>query len=495
MRKVILFLFLAGPLLSFDLTPDDPRYMLLEELRVRGLMCPLHPHSRPYRESNLAGYLLRKEDPFGRKLYNSIILPYIDRRKSSTFDLWLRPIADTVTTFYFGFGGGAHIGGLEFYVSPFFHFGDDSLYPRGKWIETIYGEYERGYFALKKGPIQAILGRERFSFGPSPRYNLLLSGRSFPMDGIYLAYEKGPIKYILYNAKLDDWVADSDFAWGKYRVKRGEVIKRYFSLHRLELFLFKRLLLTATDAIIYGGPDRSPELFYMNPFFLNWPYQLLRGTDDNPIVNIEARLYMGKFSAYGEFLIDDLQTSHSPVKEPNEVGFTLGLEAADPLFLKKTFFIGEYTRVYRWTYNQLLPWNKPLFLGDPMGHPLGSDFDQFYAEGIYHLNEIISVRAFFEHTRDGEGDMFEPWPDSLFPAENFLTGTVEKRTNAGMGFLVLLPEGYADFEIYNAGIKNRHHIAGNTENFVGFRLRMKAHASTERMEWFWNLFLSLTGWK
>jgi len=96
-----------------------------------------------------------------------------------------------------------------------------------------------------------------------------------------------------------------------------------------------------------------PSPVYLNPFIIWYFSQLVTipvestiGGDINCLWVIDLLYKYKNFKFYGEFLADDIQYVATPINEPAQIGWIVGIHREDSVF----HYTLEYTRVNAWTY-------------------------------------------------------------------------------------------------------------------------------------------------
>ncbi len=151
---------------------DSWQSELLEEVLVRRGYFVNTPGIRPFAENEVVV-------TDGSEPVDTILSPVTDH-------LWLSNILltskfDTVRvtrlkpTVHYNFFG------FNLHLQPEVKFGTDSLPPNRVFKNLFSADYERVFARYQNQHFHVFIGRERFSIGPSPRFNLLLSGYSVPL--------------------------------------------------------------------------------------------------------------------------------------------------------------------------------------------------------------------------------------------------------------------------------------------------------------------------
>ena len=341
-------------------------------------------------------------------------------------------------------------------LEPIAKFGETAVWPKEKFKGKFAADYERAFIRLANPIFSGIFGRERFALGPSSRYNLLLSGYSPPLDGGFLSYKSNKFKLSFIFSRLED-VKDETLNFVGDTVHTDTAIaSRFMSVRRIDFLPKDWINIGLSELVIFGGPSGFPSLYYLNPIALSYPYEYVnKSANHNIFWDIDFRLDFKNMALYGEFLMDDFQYGKDPQNEPNHIGFLAGVEIADPLKVKKTFLWVEYTRATRWLYNHFVPWQRHDYMGYPIGHPQGPDFDELFAKITYHLNAELDFYGKCSYTRHGAGRIDDIWPipesprkaGTYFPDDNFLLFPMDTYLDLRVGINFFKPIRLQDFKV------------------------------------------------
>jgi hypothetical protein len=247
--------------------------------------------------------------------------------------------------------------------------------------------------------------------------------------------------------------------------------KRYFSGHRMNLKFKSGIELGFSEVVVYGGPGRKLEPYYLNPLFLFYGEQFNHNIDDNPLWSFDFSItHFKNKEFYGELLIDDFQYDFKT--EPQQVGFLLGAKAADLFGFSRSYFTLEYTRINKWVYGQDKPWNLFTYRNVGMGSFLGPDVDDFFAELLYHYNKSFQFSFSYELKRKGEGKI-ELQPSPVPKTTSFPSGVVE-RTNSFSLKVVFQPDVHLFLEgrLGYADVKNQLNISGKNGRNLSCKMRL-----------------------
>ncbi len=338
----------------------------------------------------------------------------------------------------------------------------------GKKWRGLAGDVEQAFAYYHTDRANLTLGRFASFWGP--RQSLVLSSNK-ALDGIGYSLSWGRLCLSYRVARLDGLNPDVD------SVPQFE--NRFFAGHRLDVHFNRQLRLGLFESVIFGGPGRQIELYYLNPIIFFHGSQLNDGADDNTFVGLDFDYLPVKgVRLFGQLLIDDFQIEKKSQgdQEPNEYGILLGTHWVDTF--RNTDLKASYTRVTNRTYNQGNSRNRYLHEGELLSAALGNDYDQWSLAVVRWFGNNLNAGINFSYTRQGEGLVTDYWTTPWLNVtgefnEPFPTGTVEKTGRMGIcvkGFLGKFL--YADVEGGIDKIRNFENTAGMNKSlpYVNFKL-------------------------
>ncbi len=433
----------------------------LDEIQVRGYYKCSFPSVRPYDFDRKAGLL----DPFSKHLW----IPNF----SGNFRV------DTVRVFRLKPLLFCDISDFTFFMEPVLKFGQDSLPPNKYFMDLVASDYERAYIKFQNKNLLIFVGRERFSIGPSPIYNILLSGYSTPMDWFNFSVENRYLKFSFYLSRLEDKFT-KPLEYTGDTITRFINARRYLSIRRLDFSPAEWLNMSFTEAATFGGEHFSLNIYHFNPIILLHTYQHNWNQDANLFFHLDTRLFFHNFSIYGALLVDDYQLEKDPNNEPNHLGMKIGAEFADLLRFKRSFLIFEYTAITRYTYCHFVPYQRYEFRHTPIGAIYGNDYDNLFMKLVRHQTPKFDWYTIFSYLRKGESKITTIWPipeqprvpGTEFPSNNFLSGCVQHSYTIGGGVRFFLKHwAFGEFYLGYLYIKNFEHKNGNTKTSISFKLQ------------------------
>jgi hypothetical protein len=344
------------------------------------------------------------------------------------------------------------------------------------WRDGLTGDTKNAYALLQLGKADVLLGRDDLRWGASENSSLLLSGYAPALDQVGLRLQIGPVTASSFFANLDDMVLDAPVAESEGdTLAAGTRVKRHLSGHRIRWQVNRYFALGAMETIVYGGEDRGLEAEYMIPVSIYYAGQWNSSRNDNSLWGLTADLRpTPDVEVYGELLVDDFQIDDkSPAdQEPFEGGFLVGQRIYNPLGLDGGLLRVEWAKVEPFTYNQVLPWNRYLFKGQPLGFDLGSDAQALTVEFRHWVSEQVTWTLGFRKEERGATRITDAWPVPVtgptpatpFPEfDHVPTGTVEARSRFTTEFW-LHPRAGIDLRLGGGylSVENLDNVDGRT---------------------------------
>ncbi len=350
----------------------------------------------------------------------------------------------------------------------------DPNYTGKKW-RGLAGDVDQAFITYKLGKLEMIGGRFASFWGPR---NSLTLAPNQKLDGFGYTFRWGRLAVSYRLGGLDGLNPDEDTV--------SQYVNRYVAAHRVDVHLAKNLRLGAFETVVFGGPGRQIDLFYLNPLIFFHGTQLNEGTNDNTLVGLDFsyKPFVG-YNLYGQVLLDDIQFDNKTAsdQEPDQFGVILGLYAAD--LMRDLDVRVEYSIVTNWTFNQMHDRNRFTNDGTPIGGALGNDYDLLKLSVIRWWNYRLKSSLGLSLYRQGEGridaDWTSPWTaeGASDYAEPFPTGTVQKTTALSAGLNGFVTDfAFVDLTAGVQWVKNGGHIESDTESLPFLNLRLSAFFGT-----------------
>ncbi len=346
----------------------------------------------------------------------------------------------------------------------------------GKEFRNLYSYVEQAYLQYQNRWLQVKFGRDFLQLGPGRSGQLLLSDNSRPFDLYLVRLKSKYISFSFWGIQLDRRsIQDSTLQ------PYASVANRYLNGHRLAFNYRDRYLIAFSEQVLYGGPNSSWELGYLNPignyygYNANGPY-----TAANLFYTLDWDLYFPyRLNVYGELLIDDLQIDKQAAGdlEPNEIGLLTGFNWGNPFRWTGSLVNIEYVQVRNRTYNAPVhDWEKYLHRNEVIGYYLGNDFKLLNLNLETWWLPTLKTRLISRIVRKGEGTVRGEFNTDYLNYsveegyhEPFPWGIVEKHLQVGLE-VFFRPYRLANLSASLAWnrFNNYQHIEGQSKTEISF---------------------------
>lgn len=342
---------------------------------------------------------------------------------------------------------------------------DDPHYTGKKW-RGFAGDIDQAFVAYTAERITLIFGRFGQFWGP--RESLVFSPKQ-KLDGLGYTVRWGRLSLSYRLGALDGLNPD------EFDVTQFE--PRYVAAHRIDWHFGNTLRAGLFETVVFGGPGRQIDLFYLNPLIFYHGAQLNSNVNDNTMVGFDFDLQpRSGLLIYGQMLVDDIQLDNKTQgdQEPDQLGFLIGGYLAD--VLPQTDLQVEYERISNWTFNQMLARNRYLFNGHPIGDVRGNDYDLATVRVIHWWRDLLQSSLKMSYYRQGEGRIdapfTQPWTQVVGKySEPFPTGVVERTATVSLGLKGFLTDfAFVDFETGVDWVRNRGHQRADNPTLPFVRL-------------------------
>ncbi|MBN1480988.1 hypothetical protein EH223_00775 [candidate division KSB1 bacterium] len=273
--------------------------------------------------------------------------------------------------------------------------------------QQIYHDETVAYVLFSHKYLNVQFGKDSNVWGPGYRGQLFMS--DYPTS-----YDQFKLQIVLKRLKFTYLLGWLKHYTPKYF--KGDPTTKILAAHRLEFAPFRVIDIGLHSAVIYAS--RSFEPAYLNPvmFFRSAEHYL--GDQDNAAMGVDLEIKAIKNTKlYGELFLDDLTTSRlGSGFYGNKYGVTAGLYYVDVLGLANLDFRIEYTALRPYTYAHKDTATAYAHFITPLGHPIGPNAVNLYAQLQYRLSRRLLFNLNYEMTNFGENtddwnvgrDIFRP---------------------------------------------------------------------------------------
>lgn len=281
------------------------------------------------------------------------------------------------------------------------------------------------------------IGKQSIEWGSGISGKIILSNKppSFPL----IKFEFKPVdwlKFVYFHGWLHSALIDSQSVRTTLVKERDSYSQRekYIAAHIVSIYPSENLSFSLGESIIYSD---KLEFAYFIPvlFFRVVDHYIDRdssNTGDNAqlFFNAVYKNFDLKSKFYATVFIDELSiTNLLKGKNLSAVGLTAGVTFADPV-IKNSEFSFEYTRLNPFVYMNSN--DAQLFTSHnyQLGHWIGSNAHQFYAEYKQNLIRGLKLKIWGEHIRKGQRELPEQQYELPYP--HFLYGEKLSVTSIGL---------------------------------------------------------------
>lgn len=237
------------------------------------------------------------------------------------------------------------------------------------------------------------------SYSPDHIFNLEIGkGKHFFGDGsnsLFLSNNASSYPYFKIETKVWNIKYVNLYSWQR-NISEGPLNKnlwnnKFTATHYLSWNVSPQVNLGLFETIIWAGKDslnnRGFELNYMNPIIFYRPIEFAQGSADNAIIGFSMKyIASNSFSFYGQWALDEFlleQFFNNNGWWANKFGLQLGMNYFDAFYIDRLHLRSEFNLVRPFTYSHGNVTQNYAHLGQPLAHPLGSNFYNANLEMIY----------------------------------------------------------------------------------------------------------------
>jgi len=290
---------------------------------------------------------------------------------------------------------------------------------------SITGSWEWGKFTIGKNYMPV-------GYGQGGKIILSDKAPSFPQ----IRLDVNPKEWLSFNYAhiwLNSLVVDSTSLQSVPGTNRLEYQfkSKFLATHSLTLRPIKNLRFTVGESAVYSDKLRFE---YMIPIALfsgmsHYMGELVNNSISNSSIftQLSIRNIPRKTHIYASFFIDELRLNSidgDSTNSRNQTAYQLGMSVAD-FPIRNMSIVAEYSRIRPFAYIHFIPEQSYQNSGYNLGHWIGSNADQFFAQMKYRIKRGMEVNIVYQYIRKGSvGVASQQIADNkyLFP---FLWGEVK----------------------------------------------------------------------
>jgi hypothetical protein len=201
---------------------------------------------------------------------------------------------------------------------------------------------------------------------------------------------------------------------------------KYMAVHTLEWKINKKWSVSAHEMVVWQARDsasqRELDLHYLNPFLFYRPAEFSQGSADNVLLGGSWKYaHSDAFGIYGQVILDEFLVSEIRNRNGwwgNKFGMQFGMYVI-PKKVSGLSLFTEWSFVRPFTYthgSDIQAWEH---MGQPLAHPLGANFYEWYTSAKYSRDKwnysasIVWAAYGRDTNRNVGGNIFQsyvnPW--------------------------------------------------------------------------------------
>lgn len=211
---------------------------------------------------------------------------------------------------------------------------------------------------------------------------------------------------------------------------------KYVAVHTLEWRINKKWSVSAHEMVVWQVRDsasqRELDLHYLNPYLFYRPAEFAQGSADNVLLGASWKYkHSESFEIYGQVILDEFLLSEIRSRNGwwgNKFGMQFGM-AITPKKVEGLSLFAEWSFVRPFTYthgSDIQAWEH---MGQPLAHPLGANFYEWYTTAKYKRDKwnytasIVWAAFGRDADRNVGGNIFQSYvnPSSIY-GNNILQG-------------------------------------------------------------------------
>ena len=162
--------------------------------------------------------------------------------------------------------------------------------------------------------------------------------------------------------------------------------KKYAAMHHLDVAVNKWLNIGLFEGVIFGRKDHF-DFGYLNPVIFYRSIEQQNGSFDNSVIGFDAKANIDrKIQLYGQLSLDEFLLSEIKKNRgwwANKWGIQIGAKYIDALGIKNLDLQLEHNRIRPFAYSHRDSVANYTHYNQPLGHPLGGNFQEFIGIARY----------------------------------------------------------------------------------------------------------------
>jgi hypothetical protein len=267
-----------------------------------------------------------------------------------------------------------------------------------------------GVLRYDGGIVSAEVGNERLTWGNGYDQKMIMSDNVPPFPFLRADFHYKALRFTF----VHGWLLGLPRPWTDFvsadsasKIKGPSIADKYIAAHRLQISFPRVLDFGFQDMVIYS--NRSPDLSYLAPLMLLESAARARGDRDNGLWSFDVRTHFTPgLELTGTILFDDIHLGDMfKNRYYNKNAYQLGMYLTDPLLMRNTSLMIEWTRVQPYVFSHDYSIEDTYTSnGAILGPRIGPNSESWFIRGdLFPARRLtLSLRYFVEKHGDNVFD-------------------------------------------------------------------------------------------
>lgn len=187
--------------------------------------------------------------------------------------------------------------------------------------------------------------------------------------------------------------------------------RKFASTHFFNFNVTDRFQIGIFESVVFAPKDtllnRGYEVAYLNPFLFYRPTEYGLGSQDRLLIGLNTSYQFDKFLIYGQLALDEFVLKELVNRTrwwANKYSGQIGIKGKRNLSKGQLRWLTELNFARPFTYSHINESTNYGNQGNPLAHPLGSNFVEVFAESSMHFNSNFTLSARFFFVQQGGTD-------------------------------------------------------------------------------------------
>lgn len=193
--------------------------------------------------------------------------------------------------------------------------------------------------------------------------------------------------------------------------ENNQTTRKFASTHFFNFNATERFQIGLFESVVFAPKDtllnRGYEIEYLNPFLFYRPTEYSIGSQDRLLIGLNTSYQFNRFLIYGQLAIDDFVLSELVNRTrwwANKYSGQIGIKGKEELTNGQLRWLAELNFARPFTYSHIGLSTNYGNQGNPLAHPLGSNFGEIYSESSMHFNSDFTLTGRFFFSQQGGAD-------------------------------------------------------------------------------------------